>query len=276
MAKSNFSTTPHGHWQPLEKAGPDASGRMMWLCECKCGTIKPVLAYLLRSGKSKSCGCSYKIPFSTLPIRYWQPLRVDPNKGSRWICQCRCGTIKSIRVQTLMNGQSQSCGCYRRSKAAQQNLQHGMHRSAEYKAWQAMKLRCHTTTNVNYQNYGGRGIVVCERWRNSFVNFYEDMGPRPSPSYSLERKDNDGIYEPDNCKWATRKEQSNNTRAVVHLSYQGQTKSISEWARITKILFATLRARLQRGWSVEEALSTPVDTHHVRWTVRRRAASATP
>lgn len=140
-------------------------------------------------------------------------------------------------------------------------LKHGGFQLSEYRIWQSMKDRCRNSNNVGYPNYGGRGIKVCDRWLDSehgFENFLEDMGPCPGPGYSIERKDNDGDYCPENCVWATRLEQANNRRTNVLLEYQGKLKTIAEWARLYRINSNTLWSRLARKWSVEKALTTPL------------------
>lgn len=136
---------------------------------------------------------------------------------------------------------------------------HGMFGTLEYNSWQGMKARCHNPKNPAYEDYGGRGIVVCERWRESFKNFYEDMGPAPGPEYSVDRfPDVDGNYEPSNCRWATRVEQNNNTRRNVFVEYQGEKFTFSQLARKVGLNVFTLAHRLESGMSVEEAVKTPL------------------
>lgn len=128
--------------------------------------------------------------------------------------------------------------------------------SRTYRSWNMMLQRCHNPKNTHFARYGGRGIVVCHRWRESFTAFLEDMGERPE-SRELERKDNNGNYTPENCRWATRKEQCQNTSRNRFIAFDGQTLSISEWARKIGVNKETLRGRLKNGMSVECALTTP-------------------
>lgn len=133
-----------------------------------------------------------------------------------WKCMCDCGRIVSVTSYNLRKGIATSCGCYARDL----KTNHSMSRTPEYKAWISMRYRCFSISSHAWCDYGGRGITVCERWLN-FENFYVDMGPRPSPDHSLDRIDNDGNYEPDNCRWSTSEEQNSNRRP----NYTGSRRS---------------------------------------------------
>lgn len=131
--------------------------------------------------------------------------------------------------------------------------------TAEYRAWQCMITRCENSNSINYAEYGGSGITVCERWRNSFAAFLEDMGLKPGPEYTLDRYPNPaGNYEPGNCRWATPKQQARNRRTNLLLTYNGQTKTLAEWAERTGFRGGTIKRRLERGWSVRDAIETPL------------------
>jgi hypothetical protein len=129
--------------------------------------------------------------------------------------------------------------------------------STEYRIWAGIKSRCTDAASRNYRRYGGRGIVVCDRWRDSFVNFLADMGPRPSKLHSVERIDNDGNYEPKNCKWATRAEQALNTRRSRLLEINGELKNMAVWAREAGIAPQLIYHRLKFGWTPKDAVFTP-------------------
>lgn len=178
---------------------------------------------------------------------------VPRRKGRRrWLCECRCGVRKEIDQSNLRS--YLSCGCWQTIHP--NHVTHGYGRIPEYAVWNTMRQRCENPKVSYFANYGGRGIKVCERW-HSFVHFYEDMGPRPSSSHTIERRDNDGDYEPDNCHWATRLEQGRNKRNSHLLTFNGETMSVSAWAERMKMPAPRLYARIRvLGWSVERALLT--------------------
>lgn len=135
----------------------------------------------------------------------------------------------------------------------------------EYATWVGMLQRCTNPKNPRYYRYGGRGIKVCDEWWNSFENFYEDMGAKPGPNYSIERKDNNGDYCKENCVWATKLEQANNMSTNNLITYQGKTQTIAQWARELKQSASLISNRLCHGWDVERALTTPSNYKMIAW-----------
>lgn len=179
-----------------------------------------------------------------------------------WLCQCDCGETKVAKAICLTQGATRSCGCLRREQTVKRFRTHGhtkgRKKTPEYKAWLEMRRRCLVKNKHNSHRYSERGILVCQRWLDSFEAFLADMGKRPSCSHSIDRIDNDGNYEPENCRWATKRQQSRNQRTNHLVSYQGLTLTLSEWSERTGIKTSTIRERLRRGWPEGDALSKPV------------------
>lgn len=175
--------------------------------------------------------------------------------ASAWWCLCDCGKRVYARSTDLRRADSQSCGCATGKLIAAANTTHGKSRSPIYGVWKAMMDRCYNPRRPNFADYGGRGITVCARWR-IFTQFYADMGDCPR-GHSLERRNNHKGYSPANCYWATRVEQGNNMRSNRLLTFNGQEKTMANWARETGHPPLRILQRLQRGWSVERALTTP-------------------
>ncbi len=177
-----------------------------------------------------------------------------------WLCQCDCGKKSVATSANLRRGNSRSCGCGRagNGRGARFKPTHGMTGSPEYEAWHAMIRRCENPRAIGWKNYGGRGVKVCDRWRHSSKDFLEDMGRRPSPSHSLDRIDSNGNYTPENCRWATLKEQHRNRRDNAYVNYKGETRCVSEWAETVGMNPELLRDRLRYGWTMERAWNEPV------------------
>lgn len=146
---------------------------------------------------------------------------------------------------------------------------HGASGTPEFRIWSGIMCRCHSPQSRDYPEYGGRGIYVDERWHR-FENFLADLGPRPPgrgnyrSNYSVERKDNNGPYGPDNCKWATQSEQQRNKRTNLRITFNGETKSAAEWIEISGLSKNVFHLRWRRGWGIERILSTPLEIHHKR------------
>lgn len=191
---------------------------------------------------------------------YFKVIKQEGDDGyyhKTYLCRCVCGNTRHLTKATLKNG-TPSCGCKRYETASSKRKTHGMTKTRLYHIWQDMKARCYRKNNKNYDLYGGRGITVCEEWKNSFETFYEwSMANGYSDSLTIDRVDSNGNYEPSNCRWATQKQQCNNFSRNRILTLDGVSKTMSEWADITGISYTTIRARLNiLHWSVEKALKT--------------------
>lgn len=165
--------------------------------------------------------------------------------GARWRCRCDCGNLTEVYRNNLVRNQVASCGCHKRETISALHKKHGMTGSPTFTTWSRMRDRCNNPNSEHYDRYGGRGIRVCERWASSFENFLSDMGERPK-GMSIERIDNDGPYSPENCRWATQKEQMRNTsRSVI---FQGKT--MHQWSEELGIKYHTLTWRMRKYGSV--------------------------
>lgn len=183
--------------------------------------------------------------------------RIEPSGRSKvyWLCRCECNIEKEIEASSLKKGKSNSCGCIGKEIMKNLNLSHGMYKSSEYKSWQKMKERCLNPNIERYPQYGGRGIKVCNRWLNSFENFYEDMGDRPSKDHSLDRKDVNGDYTPDNCRWITNQEQHYNKTNTLYVEYNGNKKSLSEMCKMYNLNYKSTWKKYNKGTTFEEILT---------------------
>mgnify|MGYP001582145333 CR=1 FL=1 len=177
----------------------------------------------------------------------------------QWICRCDCGEHVIASSSRLKRSKIPSCGCYTIERTSELHRIHGYTHHPTYQRWKSMMCRCYQVNNPNYPRYGARGIIVCERWHNPQY-FIEDMGIPPQ-GHTLERKDNNGPYSPDNCIWATRLQQGRNTRKCHFITFQEHTWPISVWAEYLGMKVDTLKSRFVRGWSVEKALTTPLRVH---------------
>jgi hypothetical protein len=184
--------------------------------------------------------------------------RVGKRQQVAWNCQGRCGRMCIVMSTKLKSGWTKSCGCYKVDKARADSTTHQLTHLPEHASWSAMIQRCENPAVEDYHRYGGRGIAVCERWRSSFVAFLQDMGQRPDIRMTIERKNVNGNYEPDNCIWATRKQQNRNRRSNRVLEWNGEALCVAEWAERLGIPAAAIINRLNDGWNVERALTAPL------------------
>lgn len=174
----------------------------------------------------------------------------------QYLIRCDCGNEKAVPVNNIRAGNHRSCGC-----VAPRNKGASLH--PLYGTWRNMVARCHDPSAVGFRQYGGRGITVCDRWRADFFNFLEDMGARPSSGLTIDRINNDGNYEPGNCRWATRTEQNSNRRTRPHpsaIEHDGKVLGITAWSRELGIKLTTLRRRIEKGKPIDAVLSTEIQS----------------
>ena len=182
--------------------------------------------------------------------------RIGSDNGKAlWECLCDCGKTTSTTTGSLRKGNTRSCGCLKLQVTGDVHRTHGMSRSSEYRIWCLMRSRCGNPDNQDYKDYGGRGIEVCQRWRESFVAFFADMGPKPFPRAEIDRIDNNGNYEPGNCRWTDRKTQTRNKRNNRIVEYKGEARCIAAWSDLTGISQRALSKRLHRGCSLDRVFS---------------------
>lgn len=186
--------------------------------------------------------------------------RVQNNKYNEamWLCRCDCGNEKTISGKCLRRkNNTSSCGCLQRERAKKSHVTHNMSKSRIFKIWTKIKTRCFNKNIANYKNYGGRGITICKEWKSDFKKFYNwAIKNGYSDNLSIDRIDVNGNYCPENCRWATSKEQARNTRKNHTITFKGETHCISEWAELIGINYGTLYYRIEQGWDFEKNIKT--------------------
>lgn len=231
-------------------------GSSYWLCECECSnrTRLVVKGYDLKRGHTLSCGCMRKEThditgrtFGRLTVLGLD--HVTERGRTYWLCECDCAdrTRFIVRRDALISGATTSCGCLSRERFIERNTRHGMATSRLYKIWEGMRQRCENKNNPRYDSYGGRGITVCDDW-NDFENFRDwSLSHGYADDLSIDRRDNNQDYSPENCRWADRVAQQNNRRVNRYFTYAGETKTITEWSRYLGVSYSTLWYRIDRG-----------------------------
>lgn len=191
----------------------------------------------------------------------WKVIGQDSNNKNKWLCKCKCGNgkIKSIYYNDIMSGKSLSCGCLRNERIRKSSSTHGESNTRLYGIWLAMRKRCENKNFIEFYNYGGRGISVCNEWTRSFESFRDwSLTNGYEENLSIDRIDTNGNYCPENCRWADAITQANNTRRNNLATFCGETKTVKEWSRVLNIPYQTLMSRLHKlNWDVEKAFTTP-------------------
>lgn len=243
------------------------NGRTLLKCQCDCGNIVYATSHELTSGNTKSCGCyakdnnmNQRLDLTGETFGRLKVLGIDKKVGKRiyWKCECQCGGRTSTLAYNLRSGITRSCGCYAKEAFEKSKVTHGKSRTRIYHIWSGMISRCeHAYTPKNRRNYIERGITVCEEWK-SFENFCSwSMSHGYADDLTIDRIDNDKGYSPDNCRWATYHEQNLNRRNNVRITFNGETKTLTEWGESTGIPKRTIKYRIDTGWAVEDALTIP-------------------
>lgn len=176
---------------------------------------------------------------------------------AQFLCRCECGKEKVVTGGNLRSGSSKSCGCDKDKKTAARSLKHGLSSHPSFARYIDMMARCYTESHAEYKNYGGRGISVCDRWRDSVENFILDIGSPPTKLHSIDRRDNDGNYSPNNVRWASKKEQSINRRITKMYTNGGTTMCAADWGRKLGMTKKGVLDRIKDGWPIDLALTTP-------------------
>ena len=203
--------------------------------------------------------------FNRLTVIAFEKVKRKNYSGTRWIVRCDCGTLKSVEPKRVISGHTMSCGCLKAENTIEFNkrtkVKHGGRQDRLYTIWHNMKQRCYGITYKDYPQWGGRGICVCDEWKDDvqvFYNWATENGYRDG--LTIDRKNNDGNYCPENCRWATMKAQANNRRSNVLITYNGKTKNMQQWASDAGIPYQVLWQRISKlGWSADRALTEPVN-----------------
>lgn len=266
----------------VDGLSPDKkNGGRCYFCTCECGTKRVVAAFLLKSRQSRSCGClsrelssqRHAIPpapkiidltdrtFGRWTVEKLSDRRSKDGKGLYWWCVCSCEdqTRREVLGGDLKRGGSHrrgslSCGCLMRELTSIRSTKHGMAHHPAYNSWQGADQRCNNPNYPEYTTYGGRGIQFCERWKDDFAAFWEDMGATWKEGLSIDRIDTDGDYEPSNCRWATPKEQANNRRNNTFIATPSGEMTIALAAEEYGVSVNTIHARIRYGWNEDELL----------------------
>lgn len=269
----------YGLWTVLKYAGD-----RKYLCRCECGTERLVRGDVLKSGLSKSCGCDTKRlqslskieqgPKEDLTGRQFGRRTVIRYAGnSSWLCRCSCGAESIVQTGQLNFGEAQSCGCRVRDINRERMQKYDPITYRLQKVYYSMHARCDNPNTKTYPRYGLRGIKVCDEWSGpdglaNFISWALENGYDPEAKHgekTIDRVDNDGPYSPENCRWVTHTENSNNKSTSRFLEYNGERKTYADWARHFNLPYHIFYARVvELGWSVEDAASKPIEPRKKR------------
>ena len=282
MQKIDLTGKIFGRLTVIEQAEssvtPNGCIRTMWRCKCECGNEVIRSSQNLRNAKEGSCGCAKREQMSELKLenligqrfgRLVVVSRASSDRYTKWHCKCDCGNECDVLANNLKRGHTQSCGCYRDETRVENKLEHGYRYTRIYDVWSKIKGRCYNTNDPRYSSYGGRGIVMCDEWRDNPVAFIEwayENGYDDNAKYgetTIDRIDNNKGYSPENCRIANQIVQNNNRRTNRRITYNGKTHTVSEWSRIINIGQSVIHNGLNKGKTIGQIIADykPKNTH---------------
>lgn len=255
----------------IELAPKTKNRSILWKCICECGNSKIAKNKNLIEGITTDCGCiskqGYKEGQKIARLKLVKQIPVS--RGKSWQCLCDCGNKLKVKESLIRDGSVKSCGCLLREYRSIGNITHNLSNTRLNKIYQGMKNRCYLKTSVSYKNYGGRGIKICNEWLgiNGFVNFYKwALTSGYKDELTIDRIDNNGNYEPNNCRWITVLEQQNNTRTNRWFEYKDEKLTLSQIARKYNINISTLSHRLKKyNGDIDKCLSEPLKKQMCRY-----------
>lgn len=251
----------------VDRAENSKSGTARWICNCDCGTKGFVISRqtLMRS-KYPNCGCVRKKNQDITGLKSGRLTAVkcvgkDRRGSNLWLCNCECGGTSIVVAAALRAGTIQSCGCLKKEITSLTKTKHHLSRTPLYSTWQGIKDRCLNPRCKQYNDYGGRGITVCDEWLGEYgsTNFCKwslDNGYKKG--LELDRIDVNKGYSPNNCRWVSNSVQANNKRTTRFITYNGRTQSLADWCREYKLPYVTIQGRLSNDWDFERAITTPI------------------